>query len=235
MSDIATCAIGDVHGQADRLEALHEKIFSDIAGHGVHSRIIHLGDLIDRGPRSRDCITLAMKIEEADDAIDGVTLLGNHEQMMLSAVLSPDRADYDFWMRNGGRATLESYIAANGSFEDWALAIDRIYLEWLGGRPTIFRSGSDVFVHAGIDPETFPLDDPAAHLWTRRLDFFDDATWPERPVLAGLRVVHGHTPTQNFQPQVTGRRINIDTGGVFGGPLTAVVLAGDEPPRFLTT
>jgi len=235
MSEIATYAIGDVHGEADRLEALYEKIFTDIAGHGVRARIIQRGDLVERGPRSRDCLSLAMGIEEADDAIDGVTLLGNHEDMMLAAALSYDQGKFDHWMRNGGRATLDSYEIVNGAEEDWRLTIDRIHLEWLSGRPTIYREGGDVFVHAGIDPETFPLEDPAVHLWTRRREFFEDATWPERPVLAGLRVIHGHTPTQNFEPEVSARRINIDTGAVFGGPLTALVLAGDEPPRFLTT
>ena len=51
--------------------------------------------------------------------------------------------------------------------------------------------------------------------------------------LADILVVHGHTPTDDFEPDAQRRRINIDTGACFGGPLTCVALAPGEAPRFL--
>ena len=41
----------------------------------------------------------------------------------------------------------------------------------------------------------------------------------------GAVVVHGHTPVR--QPAVRHNRIAIDTGAVFGGKLTCLVLQGD--------
>ena len=46
----------------------------------------------------------------------------------------------------------------------------------------------------------------------------------------GFVVVHGHTPAD--APEVLPNRINIDTGAVYGGPLTCVVLEGMDH-RFL--
>ncbi|MBU6372433.1 MAG: serine/threonine protein phosphatase [Alphaproteobacteria bacterium] len=235
MTQFVTYAIGDVHGEADRLARLHERIFADIAGHGLPARVIHLGDLVDRGPNSRACINRAMALEDADDEVESITLMGNHEEMMLRAVLSWDEAVLARWRRNGGEETIVSYLdAAPHHVDNWRAAIDDAHVDWLSGLPTIFAVGDDVFVHAGIDPETFPLHDPATHMWTRSREFFEDDSWPDRGPVRGLRVIHGHTPREDGRPQVTRRRINVDTGAVYGGPLTAVVLAGDERPRFLT-
>jgi serine/threonine protein phosphatase 1 len=70
-------------------------------------------------------------------------------------------------------------------------------------------------------------------MWTRSRAFFDSNRWPDRDELYDLLVVHGHTPTFDFEPDQQERRINVDTGACFGGPLTAVVLPPDDPPRFL--
>jgi serine/threonine protein phosphatase 1 len=48
----------------------------------------------------------------------------------------------------------------------------------------------------------------------------------------GLTVIHGHTP-RGDDPEVDERRINIDTGACYGGPLTAVMLRQGEAPEFL--
>jgi serine/threonine protein phosphatase 1 len=90
------------------------------------------------------------------------------------------------------------------------------------------------FVHAGIDPAKYPHCPDQLRLWTRSQAFFDSRNWPARPELAGLLVVHGHTPTEDFAAEVQKQRINIDTGACFGGPLTSVVLAPQEAPRFLS-
>jgi serine/threonine protein phosphatase 1 len=42
-------------------------------------------------------------------------------------------------------------------------------------------------------------------------------------------VVHGHTPTRG-KPEIRPNRVNLDTGAVFGGPLTAAVFE-DLVPR----
>ena len=52
--------------------------------------------------------------------------------------------------------------------------------------------------------------------------------WIREPFLSdprdhGLYVVHGHTPLETGLPELLPNRLNLDTGAVFGGPLTAAV------------
>ena len=68
---------------------------------------------------------------------------------------------------------------------------------------------------------------------TRSRAFFNTDAWPDRDELYDILVVHGHTPTDDFEPDQQDQRINVDTGACFGGPLTAAVLAPGEHPRFL--
>ena len=91
-----------------------------------------------------------------------------------------------------------------------------------------------VFVHAGIDPDTFPLTDDRVSLWTRSPRFFETERW-QNAALDGITVIHGHTPTEVPVPDRTadGRRINVDTGAVYGGALTAVRLSRGATPYFL--
>ena len=56
-------------------------------------------------------------------------------------------------------------------------------------------------------------------IWIR-----DEFLWDGRDL--GVVVVHGHTPAP--QPEVRPNRINVDTGAVFGGPLTVLALEGTD-------
>ena len=65
------------------------------------------------------------------------------------------------------------------------------------------------------------------------------AAWAAQPLphvpLSPRPVVHAHTPTDSFLPEVHGNRIAVDTGAFGSGHLTCAVLASDAPPRFLAT
>lgn len=68
----------------------------------------------------------------------------------------------------------------------------------------------------------------------------DDLLWIREPFLSSNRnfgrlIVHGHTPLRSGEPDVRPNRINLDTGAVLGGPLTAAVFERDcvGPIRFL--
>lgn len=234
MSDTIYYAIGDVHGENEKLAALHDFIREDAQRLGVAPFFVHLGDLVDRGPDSRGVVARVMALHEsAPDR--AVTLKGNHEEMMLNAYDGLSAMDESNWAANGGGVAIASYERANGSHEDWRSSIDRAHAHWLRGLPVMWRDEARklAFVHAGIDPARFP-DCPDEHkLWTRSNKFFDPGRWPDRPELEGLMVVHGHTPTRDSEPYLGARRINVDTGACFGGPLTCVVLARGEQPRFL--
>ena len=124
---------------------------------------------------------------------------------------------------NGGEKTLESYHRAGLS------TVPDEHLNWLRAKPTLHidADAKMIFVHAGIDPATFPNELEETYLWTRSSRFFDVRSWRNQ-ALSGWTVVHGHTPTRSFFPETVeaqARRINIDTGAAYGGRLTAALFA----------
>jgi serine/threonine protein phosphatase 1 len=213
-----TYAIGDIHGCMDKLAELVRRCDNDAAGRSM--RYVFLGDYIDRGPDSRGVVQFLMDLQRSHTDRN-IFLKGNHEDLMVSA------ADSDFfearWLANGGFQTLESYglNSANQLPED--------HVNWLRRLPLFFDDGRRFFVHAGVHPDR-PLD---------RQDE-DDLLWIRKPFLSsetdyGRLIVHGHTPVKGGPPDLRANRLNLDTGAVFGGPLTAAVFDSDEiaPNRFL--
>ncbi|MEZ5998525.1 MAG: metallophosphoesterase family protein [Hyphomonas sp.] len=223
------CAIGDIHGECERLRTLHAAIFDfhraicpDAA-----LKLIHLGDYVDRGPDSCGVIELLMALDDRED-FASICLMGNHEQMMLEAL---DHGDDGMWRASGGHETLDSY--RRRGLED----VPKAHRSWLRRLPVhhIEEDRRLLFVHAGIAPGRWPDLDDQIGLWTRSPLFFDTAQW-DNPALDGWTVIHGHTPTRNFVEDVDGdppKRINIDTGAVYGGQLTAVLLSPGHAPVFL--
>lgn len=239
--DAVIYAIGDVHGMADHLKRLHETIFAHHEAY--HARrpisLVHLGDYVDRGEQSRGVIDAIRDLEHKAHRLESLTvhaLKGNHEQMLLDA-LSGDPSALDLWLNNGGRATLRSYKGRDQSLDDVLYHFPLVHRRWLEGLPSILHDETRklVFVHAGVDPATFPDCPPQNYLWTRSMRFFDPTRWKDYPAMKGYRVIHGHTPTMGGHPEIAGlnTRINVDTGAVFGGPLTAAIIADDLPLGFL--
>lgn len=233
-------AIGDVHGVADRLVKLHLAILRHHRDNhdGQQAVIVHLGDYVDRGPESREVIETIMGMERRaveNPDLTIISLRGNHEEMMLEG-LTGSAANLDNWLRNGGTSTLNSYRPGR-DIDETMLRFPKIHHDWLSRLPTIFVSQSHklIFVHAGIDPREYPDGNPQRHLWTRSSRFFDTTTWTDNPALEGMTVVHGHTPVDDVEVKQSNghRRINVDTGAVFGGPLTAVVLTNGQDPDFI--
>jgi serine/threonine protein phosphatase 1 len=198
-------AIGDVHGCHDKLVDLLDRCH-DYARDQPH-RFVFIGDYIDRGPNSRAVVQRLIDLDRSSD--QHVFLRGNHEDMLLHALLDPDAADD--WLANGGAATLTSYSAT---------APDQIradHLEWLTTRPLSHDDGLRLFVHAGINPAR-PLRSQTPH----------DVLWIREPFLSfagdfGRVIIHGHTPTHDGKPDIRPNRINIDTAAVHGCPLTAAI------------
>ena len=183
--DLSHCiyyAIGDVHGEADRLARLHDAILEHHAffHSGLSQVIVHLGDYVDRGPDSCAVIEQIMSLEsvaDADEALTLVNLRGNHEQQMLDALNDPDGSAMRTWKRRliGGKATLESYEKRGD------IGMDKLdaHKAWLRDLPVIWKPEGVplIFVHAGIDAEIYPNEDSRTYLWTRSPDFFDLGTW----------------------------------------------------------
>jgi serine/threonine protein phosphatase 1 len=201
-------AIGDVHGCAGRLTALHEMIGADAARRPAAEIVVaHLGDYIDRGPDSAAVIAML----EAGPPVPGaaaVNLMGNHERTMLDALAGAPASRTD-WLFNGGRAALESWgIDPDSSPDEWRRAIPPPHLAVIEGLSLSHRLGGYLFVHAGVRPGVALTDQsPADLLAIRQMFLSSDA---------------------DFAPVVRPNRIGIDTGAVFGGALTCVVLEADR-------
>jgi serine/threonine protein phosphatase 1 len=210
-------SIGDIHGCLDKLTELVRRCNDDAADQPM--RFVFLGDYVDRGPDTRGVISFLLGLQQSHPDRD-IFLKGNHEDLLVAA------ADSEFfeerWLENGGIETLQSYGLKR------AAEIPEDHVNWLRRLPLSFDDGLRFFVHAGVHPDR-PLD--------RQDD--DDLLWIRKPFLTsekdyGRLIVHGHTPTGGG-PDVRTNRLNLDTGAVFGGPLTAAVFDSDEasPKRFL--
>ncbi len=226
-------AIGDVHGLDAELADMHDRIAADLAERPAPDhRVIHVGDYVDRGPDSAGVVARLARLTAEDGHV--VCLRGNHDALLTGFLDEPAKSG-QMWLDNGGDATLRSYGVTPGrsflggydfaklsrQFAEKIPAADRAFLE---GLPVAARLGDYFFCHAGIRPGV-PLDrqDENDLIWIR-----EEFLWDERD--HGVVVVHGHTPKN--PREVRPNRINVDTGAVFGGPLTCVVLDGTDY-RFL--
>lgn len=226
-----TYAIGDIHGHLELLLAAHARIARDDAAHGGGGHVVHVGDLIDRGPDSRGVVDYLMRGQQAGQP--WTVLKGNHDRFLPRLARQPEWVDPGMssgkhWLDHvglGAAPTLASYgIAREGRSHDQILAdvlraVPEAHLDWLDGLPLWHRIPQALIVHAGIRPGV-ALEQQTEHdlLWIRQ-GFLDDATDH------GTLVVHGHSPVE----QVTrfGNRLAIDTGAAYGGPLSVVVFDGD--------
>lgn len=213
-------AVGDIHGCLDRLRALHRLIAADLAARPVPAPLlIHLGDYVDRGPDSAGVVALLL----AGDPLPGlptVNLLGNHERTMAEALTTLGPAATD-WMIAGGREALASWGGdPDAPRATWPGCVPAAHLAFLHALAVSHREGGYLFVHAGVRPGIALAAQSIQDMVGIRSAFlYSDVDF-------GAVVVHGHTPKS--APAVRPNRIGIDTGAVFGGPLTCVMLEADR-------
>ena len=175
--------IGDVHGFYRTYASLLEKlklVNGDI--------VILLGDLIDRGPES------SRVIEHVKSSSSIFTVRGNHESMMSNAIdrknLISYSQDANSWYRNGGIATISSYLKDN---KDPSKVLERVKsdLSWIETLPTEIVLEKYRLVHAGYDSR-FGIEeqDEDVHMWVR-----DPFFKTKIPVDEKRQVIFGHTVT----------------------------------------
>jgi len=234
-ADSVVYAVGDIHGRADLLDRLHEKIAADAAGRPQPRRVlVYLGDYVDRGLESRQVIDRL--IAPPDDGFERVFLKGNHEDAMLQFL--DDVAIGASWMGFGGDATLYSYgVDVYGTPPEGADRLEHIqgqlraalpddHRAFLEGLVTSHDEGDYMFVHAGVRPGVpLHMQSAADLMWIR-----DDFLYSRKDF--GKVVVHGHSI--ETKPVVQANRIGIDTGAFATGVLTALALQGTER-AFLST
>jgi serine/threonine protein phosphatase 1 len=218
-------AIGDIHGHLDKLRTAHDLVETDRAREGSpDAPLVHVGDLVDRGPDSAGVVARLMELSLTDGRV--VVLKGNHDSMFVEFLTNrPGRwTDSRYLHPNiGGRATLASYgVPENGSARALHDAAQKTvppdHRAFLAGLPVQHSAGDCLFVHAGIQPGV-PLEDqdPADLMWIRDAFLFDTRDH-------GALVVHGHTPVAAVEHH--GNRLAIDTGAGWDGPVSAVAIEG---------
>lgn len=201
-------AVGDIHGcQATLKTLLEEKIkltFND--------QIYCVGDLIDRGPSSRDVLDYLIHLKKQGYQI--FSLRGNHEDMLLKAL--DDISFMQAWFANGAEETLRSFNIPETLIYDYEglKSIPENYISFLESLPYYYDLGDYLIVHAGLNFNAEDIfKDLNSMLWIRHMEYSAEK--------AGNRIIiHGHTPIPLalIKPYITFQKnkiLNIDSGCVY--------------------
>ena len=203
-----TFVIADIHGCSESLVNLIAKIDPDPS----KDRLIFLGDYVDRGPDSQGVIEEILSLRREFDKI--ITLKGNHEEVLLNFMAGRDR---EFFLAIGGRETLLSYGCAEPFDYSCSLNIPESHQNFLYNLLPYWEDEEFIYVHAGLRP--------GIHLTQQTPDWL---YWAAGGPLAsqrydfGKKVIFGHSVVPS--PLIQDDKIGIDTGAVYGGHLTCLIL-----------
>ena len=201
-----TCIIGDIHGC---LNSLHE-ILKLIEGEA--DTFVFLGDYIDRGSESREVVENILEFKKKHRNV--ITLLGNHEIMLINYLRGYDDGTF---LRAGGKETLISYgIKPKIKPEKAAQLFPEEHIHFFNELPLLWENEHAIYAHAGIEPGVHLSRQVSSYCLWARDEFI------RTPYKFTKPVVFGHTVFR--EPLVQENKIGIDTGAVYGGKLTALIL-----------
>lgn len=179
--------IGDIAGQYKTLMALLQQC--------PNEEPVSVGDMIDRGPQSKEVLDFFMK--------NGRAIMGNHESMMLDAFASMAFREFQDWVGNGGGYTLRSFGIEAMPIKDEHHLLVEPYLEWMDKLPLYIQEPGLLITHApwcGIEPSAITNSQIDLWLWNRELPdpkegvfqvFGHNSYW-------GLRYLNGGGGTPNW-------------------------------------
>lgn len=211
-----TYIIGDVHGEYNTLLLLIDKLPKGV-------EIIFVGDLIDRGAKSREVIELIRKNNYR-------CVLGNHEQFMIDYGTSftktyPKSTNPSFmhtWYNNGGKDTLYSYGILKYTNEDGLICVEneegmkqfKEDIEWLKTLPLYIELPHKtnnlpvVISHASCSEVWHHHDNPSG------IETFREyALWNRKDPKPDSKVfnIFGHILVE-FGVEIEDHYVNVDTG-----------------------
>jgi protein phosphatase len=213
--------IGDVHGCHAELVSLLGELGYEVATDGMTvtppagRRAVFVGDYIDRGPDTPAVLRLVMAMAEAGDA---VCVPGNHDAKLVRKLKGRDVR-----VTHGLAETLTQLDGQPQAFRDAV----RDFLDRLVSH-VVLDGGRLVVAHAGMKQSYQGRSSGRVRefaLFGETTGESDDLGLPvrldwAREYRGPAAVVYGHTPVA--EPEWVNDTINIDTGCVFGGRLTAL-------------
>ena len=203
-----TFVIGDIHGCHQALMELLTLINAD----PDQDRLVFLGDYVDRGPDTRGVIDELLALRQQFRKM--VALKGNHEEVLLGFLAGRDK---EFFLAIGGRETLLSYGCSEPFEYSCTLNIPGDHQQFLYNLLPYWEDEDHIYVHAGLRP--------AVHLTQQSSDWLYWAAggrFAAQSYDFGKRVIFGHSVFQT--PLIDPEKIGIDTGCVYGGSLSCLVL-----------
>jgi hypothetical protein len=191
-----TVIIGDVHGCIEELHRLLDEV--EVS---ENDDLISVGDLVRKGPDSASVLRWAMQTPNLR------CVLGNHDARLLLRWLEGQRPER-------GTPDWELLRQLGDSYND--------VMEYIRSWPLYIDSGDFLVVHAGLDPRIpdVRLQSPQ-DLMTIRIPEGMDSPWYESYKQEKL-VIFGHWARN--EPLIRPNAIGLDTGCVYGGRLTALIL-----------
>jgi protein phosphatase len=220
--------IGDVHGCYDELQELvallgqratDDAQRSGDVGDAIRT-LVFVGDLVDRGPRTPDVLRDVMSLVHSGK---GLCVRGNHDDKLLRYLRGKKVI-----VNNGLEESVAQLNACTAAFRDEAAD----FIESMPYYLTL-NDGTLIVAHAGLEQR---LHNEAKHprnsdavrsfaLYGSTTGKKDELGLPVRLNWAAdyqgePTIVYGHTPVR--EPHWQNNTINIDTGCVFGGRLTAL-------------
>lgn len=226
--------IGDIHGCCDELEELLVQLgyqatafapggpslaSGPVFAHPEGRKAVFVGDLVDRGPRVLDTVRIVAAMVKAGTAL---CVPGNHDNKMLRKLRGRN-----VQITHGLAQSLDEIAALPDDVRD---SFCQELAEFLDGLVShyVLDDGKLVVAHAGMKEEMQGRGSGKVRefaLYGETTGETDEFGLPVRHNWAAdyrgrAMVVYGHTPVP--EPEWLNRTINIDTGCVFGGKLTAL-------------
>lgn len=205
--------IGDIHGEIGKLKRLI-RILENL---GI-SRLIFLGDYIDKGEDSKAVLDYLQQLSKRFDCI---FLLGNHEYAWMKFIENGDFRD--FILKYGGEKTIRDFRLSGLNIRE---ARERIYLPYKKFFDELKKyaiEGDFCISHSGINPD-FVHTSAWDRLDAKEFVFQRLNVIAYQKLFKGRRLIFGHTAFKS--PFYDGFKIGIDTGAFIdpGSPLTAFEL-----------
>ncbi len=213
--------VGDIHGCIDELRELLDLLGYDVSTPDgsilapAGRTAVFLGDLVDRGPNSMAVLRLVMDMVETGAAI---CLIGNHDDKLWRKLIGRN-----VQLKHGLAETVAQLTREPSAFQE-------LLRRFLGELPAhcVLDGGRLVVAHAGLTASLHGRETGRARdfaLYGATTGRLDAVGFPIRldwamDYVGHARVIYGHTPVA--EPRWTNGTINIDTGCVFGGRLTAL-------------